>query len=419
VLLPSAAAWTPRRRPLLMRVACLTNMNNSFFALVRFLRDRGIDADLLLTDIEFDHFVPAQDTYDDSYRDYTVALDWGSPRTLVVKPKAAVRRDLAPYDAIVGCGYAPAHVQRIGRRLDVFAPYGADLYLAPWAARSRDPARALIRRAIARRQRAGIRSAREIFLKLDMYAPYREALNRLGVPNRQAFHIPIYYPEYDRLAEGAISPQLEHRGTFDRIRAQHDVLVFSPARHMWRSDPRHDGGAGSNFKGNDVLLRGVAGLVSAGFDVGLITFEYGPDVAASRALAAELGIEDRVHWLPLMPRRELMYGILASDFGADQFPDRELGGAFGGATIEMMVMRLPVLGRMPYTPESWQAEVGYRMPPIVNVRDAAHLTEEVAGLLSRREELAALGSRSRQWVIDEIGSGIDDYVAVLGATDGA
>jgi glycosyltransferase involved in cell wall biosynthesis len=399
------------RRSGLMRVACVGNMNNSFFALVRHLRDRGVDADLLLTNMEIDHFLPAADTYDDAYRTFTKQLGWGSPRSLFLVSRRTVLRDLSPYDAVIGCGMAPAHLERIGRRLDVFAPYGSDLFIVPWPAPTRSPARSAARRRVARLQRNGIRRAREIFLKPDMYTPDRDALQALGVSYRQAFHVPIYYPEYDRLLSGHAPSVFRYRSRFDAVRRQHDVVVFSPARHLWRRDVPHRGAAIRESKGNDLLLRGIARLAASGVDVGLITFDYGADVAASRDLVERLEIGARVHWFPKMPRRELVYGAHISDVGADQFPPPEHGAAIGGSTLEMLVLRLPVLGRLPYTGARWLDEAGFPAPPLLNAGDEHEIRDHVVALTENGEARDALAVRSREWVLSELGT--DAYLETL------
>jgi glycosyltransferase involved in cell wall biosynthesis len=386
-------------------------MNNSFFALVRHLRDRGVDADLLLTNMEIDHFLPAADTYDDGYRAFTKQLDWGSPRSLFLVPRRTVLRDLSPYDAVIGCGMAPAHLERIGRPLDVFAPYGADLFIVPWPAPIRSPARSAARRRIARLQRNGIRRAREIFLKPDMYQPDRDALQALDVSHRQAFHVPIYYPEYDRLLSGNARSVFTFRSHFDAVRRRHDVVVFSPARHVWRRDVPHRGPAIRESKGNDLLLRGIARLAASGVDVGLITFDYGADVAASRELVERLEIGDRVHWFPKMPRRELVYGAHISDIGADQFPPPEHGGAIGGSTLEMLVLRLPVLGRLPNTDATWLEEAGFAAPPLLNAGDEHEIRDHVVAVTENGEARDALAVRSREWVLSELGT--DAYLETL------
>ncbi len=390
-------------------------MNNSFFALTRFLRDRGVDAHLLLTDSEAeqDHFQPSQDTYDDGYTAYTSSLSWGGAKNWFTTPKRRILGDLAGFDCIVGCGLSPAFAAKIGRPLDVFCPYGADLYDAPFTLHHDRPLVRLPAAILRRAQRSGIRDSRQIFIKLDFYPTYRNALDRLGVAHRQVMHVPVYYPEYDRLAAGEISPELRYRESFDRLRDRYGALVICQARHAWL--PRA-GPVPAPSKGNDVLIRGFADYVaeSGRSDAGLILFHYGRDVQASRELCGQLGISDRVHWMPVMPRKELIYGVLVSDVAADQFPAEELVGAWGVTALETMVVGKPVLGRLFDTPESFRARVGFTMPPLVNVRSHGDVAAALNRLLGDTAEAAAVGRQSREWVLAEYG--IDDYLAAFQET---
>lgn len=384
-------------------------MNNSFFALTRFLRDRGVDAHLLRTVTELEQFHPALDTYDDEYTLYTTNLSWGGVKTWFTTSKKQILRDLASFDGVIGCGFSPAYATKAGRNLDVFNPYGSDLYYLPFDLYSHRRVAVFPGRIVARAQRDGIRDCKDVFLKVDYYRPYRDALDRLGVPNRTVAHIPIYYPEYDRLAAGDIRPTLRYRDQFERIRDRSGALVISQARHSWQPPP------GPGFKGNDLLIRGFARYVeeSGRSDASLILFDYGRDVQASRQLCEELRIAEYVHWMPLMPRKELMYGVLLSDVGADQFPAEEDGSVYGGTALEMMVVGKPVLGRVFDTPESFLANYGFSMPPLVSVHSPTDVSSALDRLLGDRAEAAEVGRRSREWVFAEYGGAIDEYLAAI------
>ena len=111
-----------------MKVAFLGNMNNNHFAMARFMRDRGVDAEVLLFDNDPDHFHPSADSYDEDFATYCRTLTWGTPAHWLRTPTATIVRDVEPYDVLIGCGLAPAFLGRANRRLDVFVPHGADLH---------------------------------------------------------------------------------------------------------------------------------------------------------------------------------------------------------------------------------------------------------------------------------------------------
>ena len=114
------------------RVACIGNMNNNFFSLVRYLRDKGIDAHLLLRNNEFKHFLPEADSYSADYLSYTHQLSWGHVTTWYTTSAHKIESDLREYDFLIGCGTVPAFLDKAGRNLDLFIPYGSDLYGFPF-----------------------------------------------------------------------------------------------------------------------------------------------------------------------------------------------------------------------------------------------------------------------------------------------
>jgi hypothetical protein len=125
----------------------------------------------------------------------------------------------------------------------------------------------------------------------------------------------------------------------------------------------------------------------------------------------QLEIGDRVHWFPMMPRRELLYGAHISDVGADQVPPPEYGGAFGGSTLEMLVLRLPVLGRLPYTGARWLRVTGFPAPPLLDAGDEHEVRDHVVTVTENGEPRDALAVRSREWVLSEFGT--DAYLEAL------
>ena len=111
-----------------MKIGYFGNMNNIGFTIVRYLRDLGYDIDLLLFDDELNHFLPYCDTFDLKYQQFVRQLSWGSVGPLVKMPKEQIRHDIDVYDLTIGCGYAPAYFEKAGKKLDIFTPYGWDIW---------------------------------------------------------------------------------------------------------------------------------------------------------------------------------------------------------------------------------------------------------------------------------------------------
>lgn len=97
-------------------------------------------------------------------------------------------------------------------------------------------------------------------------------------------------------------------------------VIFSPTRQHWKDR------SGSWTKGNDILFRAAAQIAADGCDFRLHLVEWGKEVDDSKALIAELGIADKVVWLPTMKKRELWSQYCTAHAVADQFAMPPLSG---------------------------------------------------------------------------------------------
>ena len=52
------------------KIGLIGNMNNNFFALTRYLRDAGYQAELIIVGEENAHFPPQSDSYEENFTDY-------------------------------------------------------------------------------------------------------------------------------------------------------------------------------------------------------------------------------------------------------------------------------------------------------------------------------------------------------------
>ena len=102
-------------------------------------------------------------------------------------------------------------------------------------------------------------------------------------------------------------------------------LLLSPSSQTWQ------------LKGNDALLRGFAEYLRGGDPAVLVLTDWGPDVERSRALARELGIEERLRWLAPLPKLRLIEAYRAADVVLDQF----VLGTFGAIAPGGDGLRLP------------------------------------------------------------------------------
>lgn len=394
-----------------MRIGCIGNMNNNMFAIVRLLRDRGLDAHLLPLDHELDHFHPSADAFDLEYQRYTRPLSWGAYPGFLRTPASRIAAELSGFDALIGCGSAPAFLWKAGRALDIFVPYGDDVYDFP-NPRVVNPRWQLQRVAFSRAQRAGIRAA--AYMHMVYTNPESERIiERTGRRGpRLLLDVPmVYAPLYDPDGLRRYYDRSHWYHQFRRIRQEHELVVFSHARHHWFDGQiDREGYEKINYKGNDRLIRGFAQFVtqSPGTRAALVTCEYGPSVLRSKALAHDLGVADRVFWFPRMLRKDIMIGLAHADFGAGEF-----GTSFFtcGTVYEALAMGRPLLH---HRDDALYREAYPSMYPLVNANAPERIAETFHDFVRNPAPYRAMGAAGRRWLEEHvITRPIDTYVQIL------
>jgi glycosyltransferase involved in cell wall biosynthesis len=164
-----------------------------------------------------------------------------------------------------------------------------------------------------------------------------------------------------------------------------DFLIFFPTRQDWVT------GTGYADKANDALFHAFATLRKAGRRVGLILCEWGQNIAQSKDLLAQLGVERHVRWMPPVGAVAFNRHCQAVDLVADQFKL----GAFGGVLFKAMCNRAPVIS---YLDEVQLGSIYPELPPVLNGKGPDELARLVAAAMDDPAMLKALGERGRAWV---------------------
>jgi hypothetical protein len=391
-----------------MRVALIGNMNNNHFAMMRYLIDRGIDAHLYLFKDEIDHFLPKNDTWSISFYSTRIHnLECGFPFNDLFTFRYNEFKQFVNFDIVIGCGLSPFYFAMARLKLDIFIPYGSDLYEIPFRTFTlRSPklflAEILNTLFLKRLQKNGIKNARKNVV-LDFAKSYAAALNKLNVQSIK-LHIPMVFREQD---EFEVLPQ----AILDRLTLLKDnFVIVQHSRQYWHASL--DGAHVEDMKYNNLLICAIQKLVEEGHHhVRCIFLEYGPDVNRSKALIHELNLNSYFIWLPKMPRKFLMKIIGEyAQLGVDQFG----GGYFGGTGYEVLACAKPLMNAISISPDKYKEITGIEFPPIIDVSTVEEIAAAIAHYLAAPDELAILAQKSKNWFNENCGTGlIDTYIKMF------
>jgi glycosyltransferase involved in cell wall biosynthesis len=157
---------------------------------------------------------------------------------------------------------------------------------------------------------------------------------------------------------------------------------FHPSRHDWPE------------KGNDRLLRGFAKYVQRNRKAKLVTVEWYQsieDLQMSKQLVSELGIQENVRWVPVMPKSRLIEYYQKSTAIFDQF----LFGAFGTTAPEALSCGKPVVG---YVERKYWQKYHAEPPPVLNASSADEIYNAMVKLEDEQLRID-LGKLGRKWIM--------------------
>lgn len=390
-------------------VAIVGNMNNNGFALLRYLRDLGADAWLLPFNTDgagnLAHFIPENDTWAfDRWRPWIRPLDVANTSMALLgtdgtlwRPgrRRALNRQLAAYDHFIGSGVAPALFHTLGRRLDVFAPYGMGIelygHIEFMHRRLKSPARYLSRGIIRHCQAEGIRAARHC-LNAEMSLT-KASFDAIGKPFER-----LAYPMLYNREPAPSQPPAHLAEAIARLRGA-ELSMFCCARLLWVPDPLLKAGAWNRqSKNSDWIFRGLARFLKQQPEarVVLAVVQYGPDVEASQGLVHDLGLDAHVLWLPKMARREIMVLLAAAHVGIGEFY-RDPGVIWGGTGWETLAAGRPLMQSFNFTAEGFEAAFGHPPPPILDVGSVDDVARHIAQMHTDAAARRHMGQASLAW----------------------
>ena len=206
----------------------------------------------------------------------------------------------------------------------------------------------------------------------------RDIVDQLGLRN----YIFIPHPvDETRYAPGPSQVRAELESRFGKD----VVVVFAPARHDW------------SIKGNDKMIQAFSRLVKEhSAPLVLILNSWGQEVERSKELLRCEGLEDKVIWLPLISKFQMVEYYRAADIVLDQFNI----GTFGLTTPEAMACGKPVVLHFDPKVHAWCFT---EMPPVLQAQTSEEIYEQVRRLIIDPEFRRQIGEKSREWVIQHHG----------------
>jgi glycosyltransferase involved in cell wall biosynthesis len=301
-----------------MKVHVYGNALNSAFNMTRFLRAKGVDAEMFLDDISpFGQDYPWWEDKNLSATNLPPWIHYYPSRPFFLRPNKVTRRMIADFsrcDVALVCGMGPILAMKAKVPFILYA-IGSDLNALGVGIevtslfRSRMPMLARFKRLV----------------KLLTYSPFqiraieREADKVLVLMGYQVNPLVNKYGlawktskarlPWDTLAYASPLDQ----ALYERYKI-YDTVFFMIARHSWRS-------VWDDTKGNDKFIRAYARFVKEFKpNARLITISKGIDVGASRRLIDDLGIGSYVEWVSEMDKNGIRsFESLPNCVVVDQF----------------------------------------------------------------------------------------------------
>jgi glycosyltransferase involved in cell wall biosynthesis len=411
-----------------MKIGLVGNMNNNNFAILRYFRDLGVDANLLLYSNDgqgvLDHFAPGADTWEIARwapfihqtnipNSVIVAQDFPYANIIAIRSKlrrlaglqpcaqrvvtpAEISQTYAGYDRLVASGSTPAALARVGRWLDVFYPYGIGVEFLASSDFSRKLERSIFRKKVYNKMRElqlkGLYGVGTI-INTDP-AVTGEVLERYGLPSLSQ-SIPMVYNR-EKIPE---DPQTLKLREIHSVICSSNFTILHHARLMWtrkRSDPRHKIDVES--KNSHWLINAFAELCRLRPSVRsrLLIVEYGPDITETKQLVEQLGISGRVTWLPKMSRKELVWILKRVSVGVGEFYSaRSL--IWGGTGWEALAYGKPLLQAFRFVKGEFERFYGCPPPPMLAVESESDILKQLLFACDYPKAVEELGFGGEKW----------------------
>jgi hypothetical protein len=411
------------------RIAIVGNMNNAGFCILRYFRDLGADAHLLLYSNDgqdtLSHFKPECDTWEIEkwspfihqteipnavFSGLPPPLSWvvslrsylksrlGSQVDYVASAsKETIKQTYTGYAKYIGNGIAPAMFSKAGLVLDIFYPYSSGVEFLDTGEfevgiNKMHPLKRALAGVVKEKQKEGICNSHYV-LNAEMGIT-QDALKKIGSAPISLAIPAVYNREKLPLhpADPAITRALE------RVKKS-DFTILHHSRLLWENPGDYSDDAWRlENKNSNWLLEAFAKFTRQRTDLSplLIMVEYGPDVTTAKKLCDQLELGSHVLWLPKMDRRHLMWLLAHVSIGVGQFYDVPKI-IWGGTGWENLASGRPLLQGYQFEDGEFEQLYGYPPPPMLPVRFQDDILKHLLDMADNPEKQEQIGKGAKEW----------------------
>ncbi|UFX47769.1 glycosyltransferase [Bradyrhizobium sp. 41S5] len=148
-----------------------------------------------------------------------------------------------------------------------------------------------------------------------------------------------------------------------------------------------------HWKGAEHALEGFARFASRAPSARLVVLGWGEDIEFARSRMTQLGLQDRVLFLPTVGKRRLVRYLRAADLVIEQF----VLGYYGASALEAMACGKPVIMRIER--EQYDALIDVGAPPVLDAESGTDVERHLYSLYEDRAKCRKAGEQAREWFI--------------------
>lgn len=389
-----------------MKVALLGNMNNGNFALLRYLKDKGIDATLLLWKndgkLSHSHFKLQNDTWNYKYWSKFVKRTnlTNAASSIIFNPlksqnyvsKKYFLSLYDKYDIFISSGIAPALFEKFNKKLDIFYPYAMGV---EWIDTYEEKVsryfsiKKFILDEIKKLQIKGIQNSN--FVINPELGKTEETLKKIKVKSIKLY-LPIVYSENN---SNYISNEINKIKKFD-------FRIISHARHLWKPNKLLSNKENKyNSKNNDWLIYSFKNFLTKTKSKScLVLFKYGPDYKESYKLCKKLRIQKNIIWLPIFPRKKILSLIKICSLGIGEFYLQK-NTIWGGTAIEILSQGKPAFQTFKFDSKIFKKIFKKPPPPFINISSKIELSKQINKFYTDKKYKKNIGLKSKEWFFKE------------------